>query len=114
MMSQEKIDIAELSDGQNKNNETISEKAEEVAKAFNSFFDIKRLRDGIFTSAIEWLLRALFFLFGIIVIAVCFYILRVAISCDVAEFKAMISQIGGILVSFGGWATASVLAFKKK
>ena len=30
MMSQEQIDIAELSDGQNNNNETISEKAEEI------------------------------------------------------------------------------------
>ena len=30
IIAKEKIDIAELSDGQNNNNETISEKAEEI------------------------------------------------------------------------------------
>jgi Zn-dependent peptidase ImmA (M78 family) len=33
-MPQKKINIAELSDGQSKNNETISEKAEEIANDF--------------------------------------------------------------------------------
>jgi len=34
-MPQKKINIDELSDGQSKNNETISEKAEEIEKPFN-------------------------------------------------------------------------------
>ena len=69
---------------------------------------------GIFTDFIEWVLRALFTLVGIIIIAVCIYIVLILSSCNIEKIEKFISQIGSIIISFGGWATASVLAIKQK
>jgi hypothetical protein len=84
------------------------------SNAFKHWVDFPKLQKGIFTNVIDWVLRALFTLVGVIILACCFYIVFIIACCNVAELKELLSQIGSIIISFGGWITASVLAIKQK
>ena len=88
------------------------EKTSQVwSNAFKHWFDFPKLQKGIFTNCIEWLLRALFTLAGIIIIAVCIYIVLILSSCNVEKIEKFISQIGSIIISFGGWLRCEFFIF---
>jgi hypothetical protein len=84
------------------------------SSAFKHWVDFPKLQKGIFTNVIDWVLRALFTLVGVIILACCFYIVFIIACCNISELKTLLSQIGSIIISFGGWITASVLAIKQK
>lgn len=84
------------------------------SNAFSHWVDFGKLQKSIFTDFIEWSIKALFTLLAFIILSSCCYIFIILYCGDLKEIKELLSQIGSIIISFGGWATASILAIKQK
>ncbi len=92
----------------------VEKKSKAWSNAFSHWVDFGKLQKGIFTDFIEWSIKALFTLLAFIILSSCCYIFIIIYCGDLKEIKELLSQIGSIIISFGGWATASILAIKQK